>query len=71
MIIFQRKEINKLFIKRSKRDGGREIRTPEGLCHWILSPAPIFGLDPFLDTTIDQIPEKREIPYFLGNPADL
>ncbi|MEJ2295913.1 MAG: hypothetical protein P8Y23_14245 [Candidatus Lokiarchaeota archaeon] len=40
-----------------KGDGGREIRTPEGLCHWIyyccsfratiLSPAPIFGLDPF------------------------
>jgi hypothetical protein len=21
--------------------------------------------------TIDQIPEKREIPYSLGNPADL
>jgi len=22
------------------------FRTPEGLCHWILSPAPIIGLDP-------------------------
>ncbi len=29
-----------------KECGGREIRTPEGLCHWILSPAPIIGLDP-------------------------
>ena len=28
------------------KDAGREIRTPEGLCHWILSPAPLISLDP-------------------------
>ena len=38
-----------------KMCGGGEIRTLEGLCHWILSPAPLdvvmkkngYSLDPF------------------------
>ena len=33
--------INKYIIGWNKKCGGGEIRTLEGLCHWILSPAPL------------------------------
>ncbi|MHA1723937.1 MAG: hypothetical protein ACTSXH_03735 [Promethearchaeota archaeon] len=55
--------ILKAFNRKEIISGRGEIRTHEGLCHWILSPAPM------VLTQFDQIPEWSDFLHFLGNPT--